>query len=180
MTAWRASSSPQAVVQTLSPNLLFLFFYLSLFTTLNYYLSYITPDLLPLGYYPDVFSFPRLNLFCKPLVPLSGKSHAVPATERPFHYVSHIKLEKRGHNYCRFRSCRCRMKATRITSGWPRPPFLIGPNVCEIAVEVHLKNPHSSSPSGFEPPRVEYFLLPIKATFVPRNALSLVPDLHVC
>jgi hypothetical protein len=84
MTAWRAPSSPQAVVQTLFRNVLFVFFYLSLFTTLVYYLSSITPDLLPLGYYPDAGSFPRLNLPCKPLVPLPGKSHAVPATERRF------------------------------------------------------------------------------------------------
>jgi hypothetical protein len=52
MTARRASSSPQAVVQTLFRNLLFLSFYCSLFTRWVYYLRSITSDLLPLGYYP--------------------------------------------------------------------------------------------------------------------------------
>ena len=51
MTARRASSSPQAVVQTLFRNLLFLSFYCSLFTRWVYYLRSITSDLLPLGYY---------------------------------------------------------------------------------------------------------------------------------
>jgi len=57
MTARRAPSSPQAVVQTLFRNLLFLFYYSSLFTELLYYLRSITFDLLPLGYYPEAISF---------------------------------------------------------------------------------------------------------------------------
>jgi hypothetical protein len=52
MTARHVSSSPQAVVQTLFRNLLFLFFYCSLFTRRVYYLRSITSELLPLGYYP--------------------------------------------------------------------------------------------------------------------------------
>jgi len=58
MTARRARSSPQAVVQTLFRNLLFLFFYLSLFAKLLYYLRTTTFDLLPLGYYPEAIPFP--------------------------------------------------------------------------------------------------------------------------
>ena len=52
MTARRASSSPQAVVQTLFRNLLFLLIYCSLFTRQVYYLRTTTSDLLPSGYYP--------------------------------------------------------------------------------------------------------------------------------
>jgi hypothetical protein len=59
MPAGRARSAPQAVVQTLFRNLLFLFFSLSLFAKLLYYLRTITFDLLPLGYYPEAISFPQ-------------------------------------------------------------------------------------------------------------------------
>jgi len=51
ITARRAPSSPQAVVQTLFHNLLFLFFFSSLFAKLIYYFRSTTFDLLPLGYY---------------------------------------------------------------------------------------------------------------------------------
>jgi len=55
MTARRAPSSPQAVVQTLFHNLLFLFFFPSLFAKLIYYFRSTTLDLLPLGYYSFLF-----------------------------------------------------------------------------------------------------------------------------
>jgi len=53
ITARRAPSSFQTVVQTLFHNLLFLFFFPSLFAKLIYYFRSTTFDLLPLGYYPE-------------------------------------------------------------------------------------------------------------------------------
>jgi hypothetical protein len=61
MTARRAPSSPQTVVQTLFLNLLFLFFFPSLFTKLIYYFRSTTFDLLPLGYYPEAIQICQIR-----------------------------------------------------------------------------------------------------------------------
>jgi hypothetical protein len=71
MTARRAPSSPQAVVQTLFRNLLFLFFYLSVFAKMVYYLRSIT-----LNYYLWAITLKQPisppGSFCEPLSPLTG------------------------------------------------------------------------------------------------------------